>query len=125
MELYIQKQKIFDSGISVSADTFIQITDYSKSWVIDQWKNYYVYIVNGPAAGQISKINSNDVSYLFFDALTEELDGNDVYEIIDFPYERVEMFQDEKVSVTSTIQNYSDIGKLFTDYSQFILKLKN
>jgi hypothetical protein len=28
------------------------------------------------------------------------------------------MFQDEKVSVTSTIQNYSDIGKLFTDYSQ-------
>lgn len=31
---------------------------------------------------------------------------------------RVEMFQDEKVSVTSTIQNYSDIGKLFTDYSQ-------
>jgi hypothetical protein len=31
---------------------------------------------------------------------------------------RVEMFQDEKVSVTSTIQNYQDIGKLFTDYSQ-------
>jgi hypothetical protein len=28
------------------------------------------------------------------------------------------MFQDEKVSVTSSIQNYSDIGKLFTDYSQ-------
>ena len=32
--------------------------------------------------------------------------------------QRVEMFQDEKVSVTSSIQNYSDIGKLFTDYSQ-------
>jgi hypothetical protein len=28
------------------------------------------------------------------------------------------MFNDEKVSVTSSIQNYSDIGKLFTDYSQ-------
>jgi hypothetical protein len=32
--------------------------------------------------------------------------------------QRVEMFQDEKVSVTSSIQNYADIGKLFTDYSQ-------
>jgi hypothetical protein len=31
---------------------------------------------------------------------------------------RVELFQDEKVSVTSSITNYSDLGKLFTDYSQ-------
>ena len=42
----------------------------------------------------------------------------ELYIYIDDVAKRVEMFQDEKVSVTSTIQNYSDIGKLFTDYSQ-------
>jgi hypothetical protein len=42
----------------------------------------------------------------------------ELYIYVDDVAKRVEMFQDEKVSVTSTIQNYSDIGKLFTDYSQ-------
>lgn len=32
--------------------------------------------------------------------------------------ERVEMFNDEGVSVTSSIQNVRDIGKVFSDYSQ-------
>lgn len=42
----------------------------------------------------------------------------ELYIYVDGLSKRVEMFQDEKISVTSTIQNYSDIGKLFTDYSQ-------
>jgi hypothetical protein len=42
----------------------------------------------------------------------------ELYIYVDDVAQRVEMFNDEKVSVTSTIQNYSDIGKLFTDYSQ-------
>ena len=42
----------------------------------------------------------------------------ELYIYVDDVAKRVEMFQDEKVSVTSTLQNYSDIGKLFTDYSQ-------
>jgi hypothetical protein len=42
----------------------------------------------------------------------------ELYIYVDDVAKRVEMFKDEKVSVTSTIQNYSDIGKLFTDYSQ-------
>jgi len=42
----------------------------------------------------------------------------ELYIYVDDVAQRVEMFQDEKVSVTSTLQNYSDIGKLFTDYSQ-------
>lgn len=31
---------------------------------------------------------------------------------------RIELFNDEKISVVSSIQNFNDIGKLFTDYSQ-------
>ena len=33
-------------------------------------------------------------------------------------YSRLELFNDEKISVTSTIQNISDISKIFTDFSQ-------
>ena len=109
MELYIQKQKIFDGGINQSSYNY-QIVDASKTWVDDQWVNYYVYIVSGTGAGQISKISFNFSGSLVFDALDITLDNTSIYEIVAFPFERVEMFQDEKVSVTSTIQNYSDIG---------------
>jgi hypothetical protein len=33
-------------------------------------------------------------------------------------YERIELFNDEKINVTSSIQNLSDISKTFTDFSQ-------
>jgi hypothetical protein len=33
-------------------------------------------------------------------------------------FSRLELFNDEKISVTSTIQNISDISKIFTDFSQ-------
>ena len=33
-------------------------------------------------------------------------------------YDRVELFNDEKISVTSSIQNINDIGKTYTDFSQ-------
>jgi hypothetical protein len=42
----------------------------------------------------------------------------ELYIYINDVAKRVEMFNDEKVSVTSSITNYTDIGKLFTDYSQ-------
>ena len=41
----------------------------------------------------------------------------ELYIYIDDVARRVEMFNDEKVSVTSSITNYTDIGKLFTEYS--------
>ena len=117
MELYIQKTKIFDSGTN-SSTVNNYITDSTKSWTTNQYKDYYVFILSGTGAGSIAKITSNNATTLNFAALTISLDDTSVYQIVDFPYERVEMFQDEKVSITSTIQNYSDIGKLFTDYSQ-------
>lgn len=33
-------------------------------------------------------------------------------------FNRIELFDDEKISVTSSIQNINDISKVFTDYSQ-------
>ena len=37
---------------------------------------------------------------------------------LDLNFARLELFNDEKISVSSTIQNISDISKIFTDYSQ-------
>lgn len=41
-----------------------------------------------------------------------------VYIYIDGIAKRLELFSDEKISVTSSIQNVSDISKIFTDFSQ-------
>jgi len=36
----------------------------------------------------------------------------------DTEFERIELFADEKINITSSIQNISDISKVFTDFSQ-------
>jgi hypothetical protein len=36
----------------------------------------------------------------------------------DTEFERIELFDDEKINITSSIQNISDISKVFTDFSQ-------
>lgn len=41
-----------------------------------------------------------------------------LYIYIDGVAKRIELFEDEKISVTSSIQNINDISKVFTDYSQ-------
>lgn len=117
MELYIKTPKVFEDGIN-QGNTNEYIFDATKSWATDIYKDYYVYIYSGAGAGFLTKISSNDTTTLFFETFASVDLIDSVYQILDFQYKRVEMFQDEKVSLTSTIQNYSDIGKLFTDYSQ-------
>jgi hypothetical protein len=41
-----------------------------------------------------------------------------IYIYVDGVINRIELFKDEKISVVSSIQNFNDISKLFTDYSQ-------
>lgn len=41
-----------------------------------------------------------------------------LYIYVDDISKRIELFEDEKISVTSSIQNINDISKVFTDYSQ-------
>lgn len=41
-----------------------------------------------------------------------------VYVLVNNFYRRVELFNDEKISITSSIQNVNDISKVFTDFSQ-------
>lgn len=41
-----------------------------------------------------------------------------LYIYVDSVAKRIDLFDDETIQVTSTIQNINDIGKVFTDYSQ-------
>lgn len=43
-------------------------------------------------------------------SVTESADG--------YTYKRLDLFKDEKISLTSSIQNINDLSKVFTDYSQ-------
>lgn len=48
----------FDAG-TATAGTSTTITDSTKSWAVDRWKNYAVRILAGTGAGQIRPIASN------------------------------------------------------------------
>jgi hypothetical protein len=116
MELYIKKIVVVDGGINKETNENGFIVD-DKSWDINQWKDkYFVRIVGGTGAGAIGIIKSNNENTLFTNLSFLRTDS--VYEIFAVQYVRVELFKDETISITSTIQNYADIGKLFTDYSQ-------
>jgi len=115
--LFIKKDKVFDSGVNGDASN-IAIKDSTKSWIEAQWIDYTIRIIEGTGKGYYFKCTSSFSSELFFDALPFNLDATTVYEIYTQLSDRVELFQDEKISVTSSIQNSNDIGKLFTDYSQ-------
>ena len=41
-----------------------------------------------------------------------------IQDSITLEYNRVDLFDDEKISVNSSIQNINDISKTFTDFSQ-------
>jgi hypothetical protein len=115
--LYIKKDKIFDNGIASYADSSA-IEDFPKNWIINQWKDYLIRIVAGTGQGYYFKCTSNTENNLKFDVLPFELDTTSQYEIYTELSNRVELFNDEKINLTSSIQNANDLGKLFTDYSQ-------
>ena len=116
--LFIKKDKVFDSGVNEDADINTQIVDNNKAWIDNQWVDYTIRIIEGTGKGYYFKCTGNNITKLYFDPLPFNVDVTSVYEIHTQVSERVELFQDEKISVTSSIQNSNDIGKLFTDYSQ-------
>lgn len=67
--------------------------------------------------------SSTDVFYPFLNDWAVCDEGNELEYLIttecdDLFYERLELFDDEKINVTLNVQNLSDISKTFTDFSQ-------
>ena len=86
-------------------------------WDGTQW--FYEMIINGV---NYSYCSVSDVYYPFLN--NWEICGDNALEYLitqecrDLKYERLELFNDEKINVTLSVQNISDISRTFSDFSQ-------
>lgn len=69
----------YDGGTLTSSSTRV-ITDTTKTWAVDRWKNYAVRIIAGTGDGQVRQILSNGTnSLVVYDAWTVQPDNTSVY----------------------------------------------
>jgi hypothetical protein len=117
-EVYIKKNTLVNSG-SVTADNispFLGVnTDLTMT--VDEYIGFYIKFVSGNSTGLVSWIIGNDTAKIDFESPIPASSGDD-FEIYKSEYQRLDLFKDEKISITSQIGNANDIGKLYTDYTQ-------
>lgn len=87
-------------------------------WDGTEW--FYEMIINEVTYNYCS---TSDVYYPFLSDWTLCDEGAELEYLIteecrDLKYERLELFNDEKINVTLSVQNLSDISKTFSDFSQ-------
>lgn len=70
-----------DNG-TASAGSTTTLTDSTKAWTVDGFKNKWVLIVDGTGKGQMVKIISNTSTMLTFGTLATGLDATSVYQIL-------------------------------------------
>jgi hypothetical protein len=93
------------------------VIETNLTMTANQYVGYYVKITSGDSAGLVSWILSNTTTELTLETAIPILNGDD-FEIYRSDYQRLDLFKDEKISITSQIGNANDIGKLYTDYTQ-------
>lgn len=77
-----------------------------------------LYIYTEQSSSEIVSLTA-DSSLLTADASTVTADATETTSLETVMVaRRIELFNDEKISITSSIQNVNDISKIFTDYSQ-------
>lgn len=114
VSLFVKKNTLVYTSFTSSANTtpFTTVTDSAASFGVNEFKGHYVKI-NGFVAWIVS--NTSTVLTLQSGIVVT---GDTTYEIYRSDFQRLELFQDEKISVTSSLQNANDLGKIYTDYSQ-------
>ena len=118
VEVYIKKNTLEISGASTgtNASPFLSI-ETNLTMTTNQYVGFYVKITSGDSTGLVSWISSNNTTRLFLETGIPIATG-DKFEIYRSDYQRLDLFKDEKISITSQIGNANDIGKLYTDYTQ-------
>jgi hypothetical protein len=118
VELYIKKNTLVISGKANADNTspFLTISN-NLTMTTNQYVGHYVKITSGDSTGLVSWILSNTTTVLTLETAIPILNGDD-FEIYRSDYQRLDLFKDEKISITSQIGNANDIGKLYTDYTQ-------
>ena len=118
VEVYIKKNTLVIGGTinSDNASPFFTVTP-SITMTTNQYVGYYIKMTSGISNNLTSWILSNTTTVL---TLQYDLpvQATDTFEIYRSDYQRLDLFKDEKISITSQIGNANDIGKLYTDYTQ-------
>jgi len=70
-----------DSGTADGDYATTTLSDSSKAWTVNEFAGYYVRLVYGTGAGQMSLIASNTATKLTFAAITTQPDATTKYEI--------------------------------------------
>ena len=118
VEVYIKKNTLVKSGKATANNSspFLGIsTDLTMT--ANEYIGFYIKITSGDSTGLISWIIGNDTTKIDLETAIPILNG-DNFEIYRSDYQRLDLFKDEKISITSQIGNANDIGKLYTDYTQ-------
>ena len=118
VEVYIKKNTLEISGASTgtNASPFFSI-ETNLTMTTNQYVGFYVKIISGDSTGLVSWILATTTTRLTLETGIPIATG-DTFEIYRSDYQRLDLFKDEKISITSQIGNANDIGKLYTDYTQ-------
>ena len=118
VEVYIKKNTLEISGASTgtNASPFFSI-ETNLTMTTNQYVGFYVKITSGDSTGLVSWILATTTTRLTLETGIPIATG-DTFEIYRSDYQRLDLFKDEKISITSQIGNANDIGKLYTDYTQ-------
>lgn len=118
VEVYIKKNTLVNNGKITDSNSspYLSIrTDLTMT--TDQYIGYFVKITSGNSKGFISWILSNtSIDLILQNAI--QVQEDDTFEIYQSYYNRLDLFKDEKINITSQIGNANDLGKLYTDYTQ-------
>jgi len=119
VQIYIKKNTLVQSGSVTTANPspYTVVKNSAASYTTNQYKGHYIKITAGLGLGSIAYIVSNTATELTLQTAIQN-DTTTRYEIYRADYQKLDLFKDEKISVTSSIANINDIGKVFTDYSQ-------
>jgi len=66
---------------TATAGSTTTLTDSTKAWEVDEFKNHWVLVLDGTGEGQMAKIISNTATQLTFGALATGLDATSIYQI--------------------------------------------
>jgi hypothetical protein len=118
VEVYIKKNTLVVSEAIDNDNTspFLTVTPH-LTMTANEYVGHYIKMTSGVSNNLTSWILTNTTSVLTLqNALLVQ--QNDTFEIYRSDYQRLDLFKDEKISITSQIGNANDIGKLYTDYTQ-------
>jgi hypothetical protein len=119
VQIFIKKNTLVKTGAVGTANfsPYTQIKDSVGGFTTNQYVGHYIKITKGLGLGSIAYIVSNNTDTLTLQTGIQT-DTTTRFEIYRTDYQKLDLYKAEKISVTSQIASASDIGKVFTDFTQ-------